>query len=479
MKNVLKQFQEKQGAKQSAGAKRRLSYGVNNSIVVVGFLVVVILLNVVIGAVSSRFPVTVDLTKQKIFSIGDATREVLSNLDEDITVYYLLNGGEELQAVSEVLDHYTRASNHIKVEKVNYAKNPGFLQKYAAENLSAYSLIVEGKNDAVAIDYYDMYSYQYGEDGTPAYAREFLMESKLTNAILLVTSDTHTVICYTEGHGETDMTALSDIIRQENMTTKTVNLITGDIPEDCSLLWIDCPESDFSEAELQKLDAFTDRGGNIQVILDINSHPPILCRYLSEWGMIVNDDVVAENDASRTVQGNPFQYLVSVGEHEISSLVQNRAVLAYNAGSITANPVDRVSLTPIVATTEQASSFAVADASSGNFDHPQNKGRAFLGMLSEDVETGGEVCLFTSAYLFHPDLVNGNVYGNHEFLLGLLRYLAKANITGISVEGKSLETKRLILSDKEIKNWAFVCIPLLPLIVIVIGAAVLLKRQRQ
>ena len=61
--------------------------------------------------------------------------------------------------------------------------------------------------------------------------------------------------------------------------------------------------TDFSKEEITKLDSYLQKGGNIQVYLDVDSkNLTNLYDYLkSSWGIGVSDNLVIETDTSKSV----------------------------------------------------------------------------------------------------------------------------------------------------------------------------------
>ena len=453
---------------------RRIWYRANNLLVICGLLAALILLNVLVSALSDRVPLSVDVTRNQLYELSDATKEVLSGLSEDVTVYLVTRAGSEVSAVTEVLERYGRASSHIKIKTVDYVKDPTFISRYTASQLSDNSLVVEcGENNTV-LDYNQMFEYGYNENTASSYQSAFTMENRLTNAISEVTRGDVLTVFYTTGHGEQEAEAQKKAMEQENVKTATLNPVTEEIPEDASALWINVPTGDFSDEELAKLDDFICAGGKVQVVLDPSYHPEKLTAYLAGRGMEVRNDIVGETDASRVLENNPFYFLVSVANHEITSFLTNVNVVVYKASEIRLQSVDNVTLTPILATGNTAVSVAQEGEEK---DDPSEEGQRFIGVLSEDTGSGGAISLVSSAYLFGTEALNSGNMGNRALFTGTVKYLTGGTLSGISVEAKSLETPRIIMSTAAQRWMSLLSVVVLPLIIFGIGIYVWLKRR--
>lgn len=453
---------------------RRNWYRANHALIIVGMLVALVLINAFVGALSARVPMSVDVTKNKLYELSSATKGVLSDLKSDVTVYHVTRTGSEVSAVTEVLERYTRASSHVKVQTVDYVKDPNFLSKYTAAQISDNSLIVEcGENNTV-LDYNQMFDYGYNQNTATSYQSAFSMESRLTNAILQVTQGGEIKVYYITGHGEQGADAQISAMEQENITVAELNLVTEDVPADASALWINVPTRDLGGEELAKIDAFIASGGKVQVVLDPSYHPEGLVSYLAEWGIHVKNDMVGETDASRVLENNPFYFLVAVADHEITSFLTNVNVVAYKASSIELEEVDKAAFSPILASGNTAVS--VEEDASGEA-LPAAQGQKFIGVLSEDMASGGSVSVVSSAYVFGTEALNSGNMGNRALFTGWVKYLTGGNLSGISVESKSLETPRIIMSTTTQRMMSILSIFLLPVIIFGIGIYVWLKRR--
>ena len=73
------------------------SYSIFISIAVVAILVV---LNLLIGALPAHVT-NLDFSEQKMFSISDQTKKLVKDLDNDVTVYFVAQSGNEDSVIQE------------------------------------------------------------------------------------------------------------------------------------------------------------------------------------------------------------------------------------------------------------------------------------------------------------------------------------------------------------------------------------------
>ena len=124
---------------------KNVKYGGYATLITIAVLVGIVIINLIAG----QFPMEIDMTEKKLFSLTDQTLKVLENLEEDITVYGLYKVGEEAEDIVAVLRRYENASENIRLEFIDPDKNPTFVQKYDPEGkgVSPSSLIVKGSQD--------------------------------------------------------------------------------------------------------------------------------------------------------------------------------------------------------------------------------------------------------------------------------------------------------------------------------------------
>ena len=65
---------------------KKLKHGTMATALTCGFLAVLVLLNVVTTVLFERYPINIDLTKEKIYSMTDETEEYVKNVDRDVLV---------------------------------------------------------------------------------------------------------------------------------------------------------------------------------------------------------------------------------------------------------------------------------------------------------------------------------------------------------------------------------------------------------
>ena len=75
-------------------------YGGIATAITVGVIAVIVVLNVLVTALNTRFPLSVDLTSDKRFTLSEQSKEYLQKVESDITIY-LMMPKEEFESIGD------------------------------------------------------------------------------------------------------------------------------------------------------------------------------------------------------------------------------------------------------------------------------------------------------------------------------------------------------------------------------------------
>lgn len=260
-----------------------------------GFILVVIILNVLASFVFTRF----DFTKEKRYTLSNVTREVLSNLKEDIQVTVYLEGDfpagfKRLQKSTRDMlsDFKAYSGGKLRFDFVNPntgsdAQQQAVLQDLSSKGIEPTNLSVktdEGMSQKLVFPAAlisaggRQLAVRLLQNRTGATPEEILnnsvqnLEYAFASAIKKVTSGGTQRIGFTEGHNELNDLQLADAMKslQDGYEVGRVDLSV--IPfsnlDKIKVLIVPKPSSEFSEAEKYKIDYFLMRGGRILWAVD-------------------------------------------------------------------------------------------------------------------------------------------------------------------------------------------------------------------
>ena len=105
------------------------SYALVISAVVLAILVVVNIFASALPPAATKY----DISASKLYSITSNTKVVVNALDQDVTIYWVVQSGEENQVIENLLSKYDSLSDHITVVKKNPDVYPTFAEQYTDE----------------------------------------------------------------------------------------------------------------------------------------------------------------------------------------------------------------------------------------------------------------------------------------------------------------------------------------------------------
>ncbi len=300
--------------------KRRYSVSVSHFSVgaySTGMIAVAVAVVVVLNIVMSEMPATwtsVDVTSDKLYSLTDATKEFVSGIQEDVTIYVLVNEDNQDSTLQQTLQRYEASSDHIKVEYVDPTINPQFYKQYTDELISTNSLIVVSSKRSKVINYTNIYQASYDYSTYTSSVTGYDGEGQITSAIDYVLTDDTPKVYLTEGHGEATLTGtFSAGLKKQNVEYDTINLINYDaVPEDAACLFIDGATTDISSDDKDKIISYLENGGNVVLVTAyIQDATPNLDAVMGYMGMSIADGLVIDQ-AKGNSYGNPYYLLPNV-----------------------------------------------------------------------------------------------------------------------------------------------------------------------
>lgn len=459
--------------------------GVYSTAILAAAIVLAVLLNLLVGALPKKYT-EFDLSEAKMYTLGDSSKKLVQSLDQDVTVYYLCETGSEDAILTKLLDHYADESSHFRWEQKDPAIYPTFAAQYGASDVSTGSLIVVSGENNVVLDAADLYEYDYSDYYTTGSANvTFGGEKQITSAIYKLTAAEETYAYYTTNHGEQALTSsLTEALEAQNITAQPLDLLTSTIPDDCDLLIINDPTSDFASDglvdEISQLQTYLENGGRVLLTTNGYDETPNLDAVMAQFGLAREAGLVVEGDSSHALYGYPYSLFPDYGTTDESTALDgvNRSthVMLSVAQGITVTETDGVTAESLLNTSEDAYSKLNFDTSSttakedGDTDGPFS-----LAVWARNETTGAEVI-----WIGCPNMDNEQLYqsipGNLTFLQGCAASMVGQDILIVT---KALEASPITIPASTATTLGLVFVFVLPAAVLIAGAVVVLLRRRK
>lgn len=469
-------------------SKKHIKNGSYSMVMSAVFIAAVVVVNLIVGEIPSKYT-QLDISSSQLYSIGDQTKAMLEELDEDVTIYLVAQSGSEDENISNLLKKYEDESKHIKVEKKDPVVNPKFTATYTSDQLSDNSLIVVSGDRNKVVDYnniyestmdYTTYSYQTtGFDG----------EGQITSAIGYVTSENLPILYTLEGHGEKELdSTIKEDIEKANMDIKSLNLLTeGSVPEDADCLFINSPSTDFSTDEKDAILEYLENGGKAMIFSDYTGEKmENLDAVLENYGVQRAEGIVFEGDAQHYAMQMPYYLVPTVNSTDATSEMASAGyyVLAPYAQGIqkTEDVRDTVTIESLLSTSDQAYSktdmnSSVLEKEEGDVEGPFDLGVSITETIDDEKET--KIVYYSTSNLLESQVNQMVSGGNEQLIIESLEWIAGTDEnTSVSIPAKSLEVSYLTFTDYDASFWKICTIALIPGIFLAAGFVVWFKRRK-
>lgn len=443
-------------------------------------LAILIAINVLAGALPSSL-MKQDISATRLYSITSSTKAVVNALDQDVTIYWVVQADQENSVIENLLSKYESLSSHISVVKKNPDVYPTFTAQYTDEDVPNNSLIVECGDKSRYISYdkiylqdvdYNTYPYSYSFDG----------EGCLTSAIDYVISEELPKVYTLEGHGEADLPdEFSNQIEKENMELETLSLVSADqVPEDADCLMIFSPASDISEEEASILKDYLENGGKLLVMAGPTENGSLTNLYsvLENYGVSAAEGLVIEGDSTKYAFGFPYILLPEIQSSDITDplIEDNYYVIFPLAQGLTIDSSS--SATALLETSAEAySKTAGYNPTTYDKEEGDRDGSFALGVTAS---TGneGQLIWFTSGTFLDETYNSYSSGANLNLAMNAMSSLIGER-DAVSIRSKSLNYNYLTISDSNasfLKDWM---IGVVPAIFVIYGIITVVERRRK
>lgn len=293
---------------------RKFKYGGIATLFTIGVIAAVIIVNVIAAILSQRMTLDIDLTTEKLYTLGDDAKAYVAGIKSDVEILVLAEEETLIQAgtaygrVAEAVNNIKKASDKVSVKYIDLLKTPALKQEYPDDTLGqGYMIIKSGTRHTVLTtdDYFD--STQTDETGYPF----VIAEQAIITGIMSVITEDQIVATIVEGHGETIPSALENLLKTNGYKVRKQSILSEEIAPETDVIVISAPTRDYSEDEIKKIDDFMINNGkygkNI-VYLASFDQPEVknLEEYLSvDWGISIEKGFGYETETGR-MYGLPF-----------------------------------------------------------------------------------------------------------------------------------------------------------------------------
>ena len=517
---------------------RNLKYGSTSVIVSAILIASIILVNFVFSALSSKYAFYTDMTKNMTYTITKELKEVLSDVTEDVKIIFChdrdyVESSTELHDVMLTAEYMADEFDWLEVEYINSINDPQLVSKYKTsikDPVYTSHVIIESGNEWKKLNAKAFYVVD--TDGSTIWGLQ--AEERFASAILSVTAAEQPIAYYTNTHGEEMSLQLMDIVASAGYKLEPIDLMKDDIAADARLIIINGPTWDFSGgytftegeggeasvergvSELEKIDKFLSQDqGAVMVFLDPYAKDLTnLEQYMAEWGIIFDNNIVKDESASVSVDGNAIvaEYctddtIASNLIDEIATLITRPKTIFNDAGTISIAPtfseqraddnenqtglgaptgafvsgvsMDLRDISPVFKTSQGALSYA----SSGDTGAAMPADSKNLMTISRQIKVVDNeyyysyVLAANTVAFDDKEWTDSNVYANEDVIYAALKQFGRENVpSGINFKEYAkydIEDMTTAEADRD----TVILITVLPVLFSVVGFVICIRRK--
>lgn len=526
--------------KKEKKAHKKLKHGSMAVAFTAVFIAVLVLINIVATQVFERFPLSFDMTSNASYSISDETKDYVKSIDKEVKITVLAEKDDfdaqnvyTLQA-DEVLQKYAQYNSKITIEYVDFLSNPNVVSQYD-DGLSAYDIIFEttqtgddGKEykrtsvvspldlvnfssdivsslsssgytlETMALSYYGSelsfvsayanltYSNSSGEKAS--YIESSNAEQAYTSALMIVTDSNPIKITLLTGRGEAvALTYYQTLMKANGYEVDSVDITAEDIPEDTDIAVIAAPTVDYTDEEVKKVSDFLNNGGkldkNLMYIESVQQpDTPKIDELLEEYGIIIEDYCMYDAESSNVSNG----YLkVNLSAEDYEKDIKNDSLAMLT--TLYTKPItlkfDEEDMKQTVALLKTADTGYKADMNTGDKISSGEQIAAAIGYKAvfndDNTEGYSQVLVLSSEFLLDDSILQATQYANSQWILSVTNQITGKTTSGITIEPSKIGGELFELTDAQISIYKWIFILVIPLIVLVIGIVVWVRRKNR
>ncbi len=486
-------------------SSRKFRGGAYSSALIVFILVAVVLVNMIVG----QFDLKVDVTEESTYTLTEQTKDLLKGIKDEVTIYYIVENGKESELFQNIVAKYGEFDN-VSVVYKDPVLYPDFATQYAGAGTVVSNNSIVVVNETTGSYKYIAYSSMLDLDYTGVYngtAKEadvtaIDVEGQITSAIAITTSDKRYKMYVVQGHGES---LVNDYMKNEYQKLATDvevlnirsvgdgsnSLVNDDqtsgsvaIPDDCDILYISGPTTDYTEKEVEAVKTYLQGGGKAIVMLNSKAQNMTNFNSLLEYyGLKVTPGVVVER-SDHISGGVPyFTYVDITNTNSLTVGINNSTnpvFMPLSQAISETSTRSTVTLQQILTTTQDA--YCKTNAQNDNYEREDTdvSGPFDACVLVSEAYQGNtsEMVVFSSDYITQDKLVEEGTFGNATILNNTISYMV-GQTTGMSIPKRSMKETYLTTTEADTTFYSVVLIVALPVVLLLAGFIIWYMRRRR
>lgn len=248
-----------------------------------------------------------DITESKIYTLTQTSKDVIKDIQDEVNIY--IYGYDANHAYVNFIKQYCAYNPNIKCEIVTESTHYDIITTYEMGTYNEILVVANGKD----VSLYPDYTFQTSQYINGVAQDVDVTEQSITNAIAKVTDKDIAKIYFVSGHGEYNDSEITGLLSSLDVAVYEydfLNLLSAaQIPEDCDVLTILAPTTDYTLEETELIKNYIYNGGKIflaMTTVDKNTNFANLQTVLDLFAIKIEDGILYEGNAnnSMNVQGS-------------------------------------------------------------------------------------------------------------------------------------------------------------------------------
>ncbi len=499
---------------------RRWRYGSTSLAVTVIVIVGILLFNIAFSVLADKFPISIDLSQDKIYTISEDSLAVAKSVKTDVEIIvftsesYLSNptignqnGVPEFDTTMtefyNVLKQYQSHSNgKVSFRFIDPDQDPTLFAQFSEYNVNYGSVLLLGDDSrykAITVD--DLYHIEYNQDGS--YNFESRVERIIGSTVNTLNGAKETLVQVLVGHNEDTkaIEGLESVYGVNGYTFQELSVVgSAEFSKDAEIALIAAPSTDYSKEEIKRIQTWMYNNGNygrhLMVFVNPMASCPNLYEFLEvEYQIRVEDQIILENDPAREFYYDPYNTLADVpstsftpnSEGTAKLLIPESRRLNTTLGakneessinvyglSLSTHPE---SAGVAVLSKDSQSSEIISELEDG--DYPLNSAIAYVNEgynNTTEEETYSTVLVYGSPIVAYDTYLQNGAFSNEDFLLDNIKGMVSSD-GAVTISTKNLSNETVVFDGlTQIILGYGVFIIGLPLLILIIGLITFIRR---
>lgn len=450
---------------------------------------VVILIVLLINLFVQELGITKDLTADSRYSLTDETKELIKSIDQNITIYYLVESGNEIDEFDRIVKNYDNINSKITVKYKDPVQYPKFASQYVEDEIGTQSFLVvnEDTNAAKYIAYEDLLDYEINYTTYQYDVTGLKVEAQIDAAIAAVTNEDLPTVYTLTGHGETSVSSyLSELLKDNNITATDFSSLTAQsVPEDCDVLLINMPQFDLTEEETALIKDYLVQGGDAIFLVDYVTYTlPNVVSLLNYYGVDVVEGFVVEGDSQYTMSSRyPTLLVPKISSHEFVKNIKDKKYIIVPLGSgltIRNDIRETVETDTILKTSDSAYSKTNINSTVAEKEENDISGPFILGVEAREAvgEEETRVAVYTGKAFLEDQYLQTASFGNADLIINTINEMSDQE-NSLSIRSTSLDEPMVSMNTAQKNKIGLVVVVILPLLFLATGITVVVRRRRK